>query len=302
MRRDATRILGLLLLASGSLPATALAQDAGAPTPPPDGGEVVAPPPDVVPAPPPPASAPPGQALAAAEEAYVNIDFESVRDLATQALNEGGHTPTELVRIYKLLGMAHAALGELEPANRAFVRMLMLAPDEEVTELSPQLRAPYLEARGRLSALSGRFETTVSLARPTSSVVVRLSDPTRMAARIVISARVAGRGRFQTREWEPEERITWRLPGLTDAGWAEYSLDVLDEHGNHLQAVGTLEEPATLGEPIVVQRIADESTVFESPWFWTVVGVVLVGSGVGIYAATADPSLDGQSGVCFNCP
>ncbi len=241
-------------------------------------------------------------ALDRAEAAYLNIDFEAVRQAAQQALEEGGHDWREVVRIYQLLGMSDAALGNADAARDEFVHMLMLDSSAEVTELSPELRSPYLEARGRVGALSRRFGVETSLSRPQSAIIVKLTDPTRLASRVVVRSRVAGEGEFQVLEEPAAPQVVQHLDHLSDEGWAEYSLEVLDEHGNRLAAIGDAASPEIIGEAIRHVRDEHGSSVFASPWFWVATVAVLAGAGVGAYFLFFnEPTWNGQSGICSGC-
>src|SRR3954452_12992112 len=92
-------------------------------------------------------------ALAAAEAAYVAVDFDGTRSASENALNEGNHDPTETLRLYTLLGIATATLGQEAEAREAFRRVLGIDPEAGLDkELSPKIRSPYLEVRGELSA------------------------------------------------------------------------------------------------------------------------------------------------------
>ena len=84
-----------------------------------------------------------------AERAYREVDFPRQRALALQALEQGNGDPARVAQIYRLLGIAHAVLGEPEAAKEAFARLLELEPGIELERsLSPRVRSPYLEARG----------------------------------------------------------------------------------------------------------------------------------------------------------
>ena len=91
--------------------------------------------------------------LREAEEAYLNVEFEQVRDHALEALRGGRLTPDQLVRTYELLGVASSALHETDVARDYFVRMLGIDPDHELdASVNPEMRDPFLEARGMWAA------------------------------------------------------------------------------------------------------------------------------------------------------
>src|SRR5262249_7485615 len=66
--------------------------------------------------------------LAAAEQAYQEVDFATMHDRATRALAAGGATHDETARLYVLDGISAAALGQDDEAKRAFVAALAVDP------------------------------------------------------------------------------------------------------------------------------------------------------------------------------
>ena len=237
--------------------------------------------------------------LRRAEQAYRNIDFVVAGEAAMQAIREGGLGPSELARAYELHGTASAALGDDDAALSSFVRMLALDPDREVRELSPALRAPYLQARGQVATMDELFSVEVTLSRPTSSVSVRLVDPFELAATIIVRSRGGGTGDFQEERFDAAPAVRQTVEGIPETGWAETAVEVLDEYGNRLRVAGTVQEPLTLGEPIIV---VEGRAGWKSPWLWTALGlVVLGGAGAGLYYGLRPQPYDAQLGVCFGC-
>src|SRR5262245_51490176 len=91
--------------------------------------------------------------LARAEAAYVAVDFESTQSLAKDALVAGGNDPTSTLRIYTLLGISAAAMGDEAAAREAFRQVVALDPLGHLDKtLSPKIRSPYLDVRGEVTA------------------------------------------------------------------------------------------------------------------------------------------------------
>ncbi|MCZ7684251.1 MAG: hypothetical protein M5U28_37935 [Sandaracinaceae bacterium] len=133
-------------------------------------------------------------ALARAEAAYLEVDFDATHQHALAALRAGGNTPEQLVRVYQLLGIAASALGREDEARDHFVRMLGLDRDAELdASVPPRLRDPFLEARGVWAARTGRLGIQVGLdrARPACAS----SSPTRAARPVACSCTRASRAR-----------------------------------------------------------------------------------------------------------
>lgn len=240
-----------------------------------------------------------GSPLERAERANRDIDFVTAAEAAMEAIESGNLSPSELVRAYELHGVASAALGDDDAALASFTKMLALDPDREVRELSPALRAPYLQARGQIATMPETFEVEVEISRPTSSVMVQLTDALELASTIVMRSRGGGEGEFIEERFEAASTIRQEVEGIPETGWAESAVEILDEHGNRLRVMGTTDAPLTLGEPIIV---VTEGQAWKSPWLWTALGlVVLGGAGVGLYYGLRPQPYDGQLGICFGC-
>ena len=57
------------------------------------------------------------------------LNYEQIPAELTAALAQPGNTPTELVEIYRLWGVAHLVLGENDKARYGFLQLLSLMPD-----------------------------------------------------------------------------------------------------------------------------------------------------------------------------
>ena len=225
--------------------------------------------------------------LAAAEAAYLEVDFEATRDLAIRALRAGGHTPEEVVRIYKLLGIASSALDEEEAARDYFVRMLGLDADATLDDsVSPRMRNPYLEARGVWAARQGRLGVEAGLDRGSSAVHVELTDPTDMARRVRVAARLEGASDYTTEVYAAQSVLNAPVAGADTADRVEYYVEVLDMHGNTILSAGSAFEPEVVGRTSFANGEGGGGgggSVVEEAWFWIVIGaVVAAGAGIAI--------------------
>ena len=164
-------------------------------------------------------------ALQQAEQAYLEVDFERTQARAGDALAAGGHSPAQLVRIYQLLGVSAAALGDTQQAHDYFVRMLAIDPEGRLDDtVPPRLRAPFLEARGVVSARTERLSADVGLARAQSSVRVALVDPFEVARRVRVHARIEGQVEFTTVEAAAAPEVMATLEGSGNADRVEERL------------------------------------------------------------------------------
>jgi hypothetical protein len=226
--------------------------------------------------------------LQQAEAAYLDIDFEATHRHAMAALRAGGSSPEQLVRIYQLLGIASSALGRETEARDFFVRMLALDRDAQLdASVPPRLRDPFLEARGVWAARPGRFDLQVGLDRGRSAVRVEVTDPSGMARRIAVHARLEGEAQYVTQEAEGRTTVEVVVPGANTANRVEYYVDVLDEHGNRMRSEGTAFAPRSVGRDPVAggggAPAGGGTSIFEEPAFW-IVTAIIVAAGAGTAA------------------
>lgn len=224
-------------------------------------------------------------ALARAEAAYLEVDFDATHRHALAALRAGGSTPAQLVRIYQLLGIAASALGREDEARDHFVRMLGLDRDAELdASVPPRLRDPFLEARGVWAARTGRLGIQVGLDRARSSLRIELSDPSATARRVLVHSRLEGETQFVTQDAEARGAIDIPVQGAAAADRVEYYVEVLDEHRNVMLAEGSAFEPRVVGrERVAAGGGGGGPSIVEEPVFWVIVGaVVAVAAGITI--------------------
>lgn len=219
-------------------------------------------------------------ALAEAEQAYLDVDFERMLSRAEDALTAGGLTPERLVRVYQLLGIAAAALGDPQTAQQHFQRMLAIDPDARLPNtVPPRLRGPYLEARGVVSLRSERLAAEVGLARPQNSVRVGITDPFQVTRRVRVHARLEGAAEYTTVELPATREVMAPLEGSGQADRVEVWVELLDQYGNQVLTLGSPFEPRVIGRTAVAVAPAAGRSVFEEPAFWIVTAGVLVVAG-----------------------
>jgi hypothetical protein len=246
-------------------------------------------------------------ALGRAEQAFLDVDFDGTLAAAQEALREGGHTPPQLVRIYQLLGVSSAAVGESERARDFFVRMLAIDPAADLDDtVPPRLRAPFLEARGIVTSRPERLGAEVGLARSQSAVHVALTDPFQLGRTIRVHARLEGTLEFSTREEAAQPVVFARLDGAASADRVEYWVELVDPFGNQILLLGSEFEPRIVGRAVPAQgggggggRGGGGGDLLSEPWLWIVIGVVVVGAGVttGIVLGDQASQLQLHTGV-----
>jgi hypothetical protein len=219
-------------------------------------------------------SSPAAAQLERAERAFADVDLEGTRDAARTALEAGGLSRDDVVRALRLLGLSEAALGENQAAYASFVRMLALDPEASLERsIAPQLRGPYLEARGYWSG--PRFE--VELVAGPSAVVARVRDPLGIARTLRLRARVDTAAEYRDRQAPASPEVAFAVEGYE--GYAEAVLVALDEHGNTVAALGSEAVPIELGRRR--ERRTESSTRSEPR-----VGRILGGVALGLAGAS----------------
>jgi hypothetical protein len=191
-----------------------------------------------------PAAAQGADPLAQAEEAYGRVDFEATLRLGQQALEASHYDRRQLARIYYLLGVARASLGQEDASREAYVRMLACDPQARIErDLSPQLRGPLLEARGYWNTtappgLEVQWLPELRILR------FALTDPVGMVRRLVVRTR-EGRGAFTTTVVAAARSMDVEVPGTSMR--VEYVASALDPHDNEVFVRGTVARPESAG-------------------------------------------------------
>jgi hypothetical protein len=243
-------------------------------------------------------------ALGRAEQSYLEVDFDGTLAAAQEALREGGHTPAQLVRIYELLGVSSAAVGENERARDFFVRMLAIDVSADLDDtVPPRLRAAFLEARGIVTSRPERLGAEVGLARVQSALHVALTDRFQLGRTVRVHARLEGTLEFSTREEAAQPVMFARLDGASTADRVEYWVELVDPFGNQILVLGTEFEPRVVGRvataPAGGGGGGGGADIVSEPWFWIVIGVVVVGGGVtaGVILGDQASRLELRTGV-----
>lgn len=251
-----SRALALVLVATALTSGTVAAQDASDP------------PPEAVAEPPPEGADP----LALAEQAYLDVDFETIQLHGEDALAGGRLTPQQLVRVYQLLGIAAVALGDSEAAHRYFVVMLAIDPAARLpSTVPPRLRGPYMEARGEVSARSQQLTAEVGLAHAEGGVRVVVTDPFELVRRLRVHARVEGAAEYETTEREVQGEVLVPVAGGSSAERVECWVELVDQFGNRVLQLGDAIEPRVLfgrAEVSATTGPTPGGNVLEEPAFW----------------------------------
>jgi hypothetical protein len=214
------------------------------------------------------------------------VDFPRQRELARQALEQGNGDPARVAQIYRLLGIAHAVLGEPDVAKEAFARLLELDPSIELERsLSPRIRSPYMEARGEWAVAAEHLGTSVIVFDAKRGLSIAVLDPKDMVRRVRLRVGADERDAGPTIPAAPELYFppTQLRPG------SRHRVELLDEYSNVLSQRDLPElvapAPAPLARATGTPPRAEESSsgfAAAAPWLLGG-GAALVALGVGAH-------------------
>ncbi len=203
--------------------------------------------------------------LAAAEQAYQEVDFATMHDQATRALAAGGATRDETARLYVLDGISAAALGEDAEAKRAFVAALAIDPSLKLDRnLSPKIRGPYLEAQGYWGAYPERLGLTARVAADGAHLTVDIVDPGHLLTNVALHVRAAGGSDYAVTSADAAHVVRFALPDDAAHRSYEYFASALDANRNVLAELGSDGDPQ-LARPAPGQRAVEKAAEAPTP-------------------------------------
>ena len=190
------------------------------------------------------------RALVDAEQAYQSVDFPATHTLARKALEAGGNDREQTARLYVLLGISAAALGDAEEAKANFVVALAVKPSLKLDQgLSPKVRDPYLEARGYWAATSDRLALTAKSSRDAQHLVIQLRDPASLVSKLDLHLAARGVSARPSFSLAAAPSTRFPLPRAVQGHSYEYTLRALDRFGNVLSERGSDTDPVLVPAP-----------------------------------------------------
>jgi hypothetical protein len=243
---------------------------------------------------PPPADA--ATDLATAEKFYANLDYERANVVAARVLGGKGLTHDQLLRSLRVLALTDAALGHEDQAREEFVEVLTYAADFQVDpNLGPRVTAPFLEARGFWRAQPEKpgmeVHATVHPDGPGSLRIVT-RDPTHIVKTGSVGFRWGTSVPYTTAPLAVSggDGVLVDIPERpANITRLDYYAQVFDERENAIMEVGNPTSPksAVVDLPkAAVAAAAAKRSIFASPIFWTVAGVVVAGVAATTIALT----------------
>jgi hypothetical protein len=233
-----------------------------------------------------------------AERYYANLDYDNANAIAGRVLAQRGLSHDQLVRATRIVALTYATLGKEDAAREAFTSLLLMEPDFQLDpNLGPRVTTPFLEARGywRGQAVKPGVEVVATVhASDSAKLVITTRDPTHVIANVNLGYRWGATGAFTTRPVAIGDSVTVLVPAASNPGETrlDYYVEGLDEHDTALFGIGSAASPKSavvdapapaVAAPVVVvaEKPSSGKSIFASPIFWTVVGVVVVGAVVG---------------------
>lgn len=227
--------------------------------------------------------------LATAEKLYANLDYERANAVAARVLGGKGLTHDQLLRSLRVLALTDAALGHEDQAREEFVEVLTYAADFQVDpNLGPRVTAPFLEARGFWRAQPEKpgmeVHATVHPDGPGSLRIVT-RDPTHIVKAGTVGYRWGTSVPYTTAPLTVSggDGVVIDIPERpANIARLDYYAQVFDERENAILEVGNPTSPksAVVDVPKAGPRAqtASKKSIFTSPIFWTVAGVLVAGA------------------------
>ncbi len=216
---------------------------------------------------------------------------EAIR-LLESAKENGPYEYAKHLELYESLGTAYAYAGRQADALRAFGRLLQMAPGHVIDyELSPKVTRVFQEARKRAGS-AAPLALELDWARGhTVDDEVRIQvetagDPEAFIRNAFLFARVRGESRTTRLEVDlSQKRGHATVPALAKGAVKTSTLELYavakDVQGNEILQWASPRHPREINLAYV-----PPTPWTERWWVWAVIGVGVVGSVAGIYAAT----------------
>jgi hypothetical protein len=240
------------------------------------------------------------QDLEQAEQSLVNLDYDAANKTASRVALQRGLSHEQLIRVYRVLALTNAVLDKETASRDAFQQLLTYDPTYAGDpNLGPKVQGPFLEARGylRAQAVQPGIDVAVVL-RPAEPGTIRVTtrDPLHIAKHATVGFRWGADAAFTSAQVAVGEGATASVPPPpTGTTRLDYYVQVLDDRDDVIFDAGTPASPksatvdlaAAVAAPAVASASQSEHhSVFASPVFWTIAGIVVAGAATGVYFAT----------------
>lgn len=233
--------------------------------------------------------------IEATERAYTEVSFAAVADYAERAMLLGRATSEQTCRLHVLLGIAKSALGQEDEARNHFTTALAIDPKLGLDRnLSPKLRAPYLEAKGYWEREKARLALTLRFGEVGSEVACKLVDPAKLVKKVRVWVRAAGEANYESLEFAAQPSFELHPHTRVRRRKVEYHAVLQDIHGNTLLELGEAARPLHLSDSAIDAPLSHLDLVkrlnptdvrqTRSYWFSATLGVAAIATAsMGVY-------------------
>jgi hypothetical protein len=227
--------------------------------------------------------------LATAEKFYGDLDYDHANLVAARILDGKGLSHSELLRALRVLALTDAALGHEDQAREEFIQLLTYSADFQVDpNLGPRVTAPFLEARGywRSQAEKPGIDVLATVhADGPGTLRVTTRDPSHIVKSGTVGFRWGSSVPYTTAPLTVSggDGILFEVPERpANVARLDYYAQVLDDHGNAVMEVGNPTSPKSaivdIPKAAAGSAAGEKKTIFSSPIFWTVAGVIVAGA------------------------
>ncbi len=233
-------------------------------------------------------------------------DFEDALKTLEAGIDDPELSDEQLAEMYRLQGLAALYLGNQDKARSAFERLLQARPDYEIPKsTSPRIRELYAKIKEdikkrRVRPVTLTLEPVDDVVQGSAVQVEAQIDDMALGAVARLFYRRAGVQSFSfvdfTRDRQVKNRYHSTLPGFelpseSSTYEVEYFVEVVDAGQRRLAGKGDPYSPMRFravpeGGGTSPGTKVGAVPLYQSPWFWVVVGVVVAG-GVGATIAIA---------------
>lgn len=265
------------------------------------------------------------------ERLYKQMRYDKALATAGHAIESPDSNPEQLVEAYKLQGLCLSALGRTEESVMAFRKLLAINPVFHLPRnVSPKIASPFtkaLKAEQKPIELSHQPPEAVRTLSEQELEVTLQSDPLGMVSgiRLIFWAEDNKENKVEASVVGPG-KVLVKLPSEMKTSKISYYFEAANKYGSVLYRLGAKDKPlelqakigqpptltglpppkgqgsfaATTNQPLDAGESGGEKKTASRPfyktwWFWTVVGVVVVGAAVGTGVGIAKSKESGAS-------
>lgn len=241
--------------------------------------------------------------LARARELYEELQFDEAAATLQRAIEYANNCRYDLAEIYRLKAFVDAVNQERERCHRDFEIFLALSPDYVMPDdVPPKIRSCYEDAKSvapsRRTLGIGHEAPKDSQPNTPVSLRVEVTDPLRLVDQVRVYFRREGVKIFTVVSARADDSVSVVIPALalppSETGYQiEYIVRAVDRWGGVLAEQGSPKTPLTFN--VVAGGMG--AGLAGEPWFWAVVGGVVIAAVVGtVFLAQGD---DGTIPITF---